>query len=711
VEDWPPDGLPATPPARAWLIAQALLPAESTDSWRRLETLPEEALDGIQRIDCATSRAEAGAVALLLREALETEDRTAALVTLDRALARRVAAELRRWGIEVDDSAGTPLAKTPPGSFLSLLAAAASERLAPLPLLALLKHPLAAGGRDPAAFRADARLLERTLLRGPRPAAGLAGLRAAVDALAEGWEREALTRFVARLELRLGGFATLLEGDALRAPDLIAAHLAAAEALAATAEEKGAERLWAGEAGEQAANFIAELGRAAGRFPSLAGRAYGGFFDALLAGQVSRPRFGRHPRLFIWGPLEARLQHADLVILGGLNEGSWPPEPLSDPWMSRPMRQEFGLPQPERRIGLSAHDFAELAAAPSLLLSRALKSEGTPTVPARWLLRLDSLLRAVGRGPEAIPTGPWLAWQAALDRPDGPAQPLPPPEPRPPVAWRPRRLRVTDIEHWMRDPYAIYARYVLGLRALDALDEDPGAAHRGRFIHDALDRFVATHPDALPADAREQLLALGAEAFGAALERPGVRAFWWPRFERIAAWFVAHEAVRRLGLSATQSEIAGEMTFPAPGGDFILAGRADRIDRLAQGGLAIIDYKTGQPPKAQDVQAGFAPQLPLEAALAEAGGFPGVAAEPVVELAIWRLTGGDPPGEEKPLKGEPVRLAREALMGLKALVAAFDAETTPYAARPRPAHAPRYSDYVHLARVKEWAALGGDIEE
>jgi ATP-dependent helicase/nuclease subunit B len=371
------------------------------------------------------------------------------------------------------------------------------------------------------------------------------------------------------------------------------------------------------------------------------------------------------------------------------------------------MRRDFGLPQPERRIGLSAHDFAQAASAPKLALTRAFKSEGTPTVPARWLLRLDSLMSAAGGEPRAIRPGHWLGWQRALDRPEGPAKPLPPPAPKPPVAWRPRRLSVTEIESWMRDPYAIYARHVLRLRPLDPLDEDPSAADRGSFIHRALDRFLAQHRQGLPENAVERLLALGAEAFGQALERPGVRAFWWPRFERIAAWFVAHERTRRVLVAAVHSEVAGELVLDGPRGPFRLFGRADRIDRLAEGGLAIIDYKTGQLPSAGDVASGFAPQLALEAAMAEAGAFPGIAAAAVAELAFWRLSGGEPPGEVKPLKGDARRLAREAREGLDALVAAFDEEATSYAARPRPEQAPLYSDYIHLARVKEWSALGG----
>ncbi|HUH86227.1 MAG TPA: PD-(D/E)XK nuclease family protein, partial [Stellaceae bacterium] len=262
-------------------------------------------------------------------------------------------------------------------------------------------------------------------------------------------------------------------------------------------------------------------------------------------------------------------------------------------------------------------------------------------------------------------------------------------------------------ETWMRDPYAIYAKKILRLRALDPIDADPGAADRGRFIHAALDAFLRDCPGVLPADAEARLIAFGRAAFGAALERPGVRAFWWPRFLRIARWFVAHERARRGTLGAIGSERSGRLVLAAPAGVFTLTAKADRIDRLTAGGLALIDYKSGTVPTSGDVEKGFSPQLPLEAAIAEAGGFAGLAAEPVVALEYWRLSGGDPAGEvSAPAEDDRARAAliAEARAGLVRLVAHFDQRQTPYRAQPRPEKAPRHSEVAHLARIKEWAS-------
>src|SRR5207247_10922809 len=124
---------------------------------------------------------------------------------------------------------------------------------------------------------------------------------------------------------------------------------------------------------------------------TISGPEWPALLGAMIATEMLRPRFGRHPRLSIWGPLEARLQRADLLVLGGLNEGTWPPSVETGPWLNRPMRTALGLPQPERRIGLSAQDFASALAAGRVLLTRAEREGGAPTVPSRWLARLDAL--------------------------------------------------------------------------------------------------------------------------------------------------------------------------------------------------------------------------------------------------------------------------------------------------------------------------------
>ena len=680
---------------RVRLVAEALRPAVATDGWRRLPAQPADILDGLSRHDCTSAQEEAVTIALMLRRQLETPGATGALVTPDRELARRVAAELRRWGVEIDDSAGVPLNHTPPGIFLRLILDLAASQLAPVPLLAALKHPLASGGLAPASFRDLARRLERAIL-GPRPGSGFAGLAAALAG-----EGPALRRFVERLRAHLDTLAELLVADAVPLSRLVVAHLEAAERLAASDTETGSERLWRGAAGEAAARFCYELIEAAGDFPPLPGRHYPALFEALAVGSVVRPAFGRHPRLAIWGLVEARLQQADLVILGGLNEGNWPASAEHDPWMSRQMRRKLGIASPERAIGIAAHDFSQALGAPQVALTRAARSEGVPTVPSRWLLRLDAVSQAMGLGRASGSDDIVRRAAELIDRVET-YRPLTPPEPRPPLGARPRRLSVTQIETWLRDPYAIYARHILGLKALEELDADPGRAELGIVIHATLDAFFRRYTQNLPDEAEEELLRIGREQFGPLLSRPGAWGFWWPRFTRIAGWLIAQERTRSFDVVESLSECEGSWVLNQPGGPFTITAKADRIDRLAEGGFLLVDYKTGRVPPQKQVQTGFALQLPLEGAILRSGGFKGIGGGSPAAIEYWRLTGGEPAGERCPVDaGDPGALIDRVVARVEALIDRFDDPATPYLAVPSPRWAPRYSDYRHLERLAE----------
>jgi ATP-dependent helicase/nuclease subunit B len=701
VRVWP--AAPTLSSTRQHLLSAALRPAQTTAVWRTATRFDAEACKGLARVDCQTVGDEAEAIALAMREALETPKRTAALVTPDRSLARRVAAALKRWGITVDDSAGAPLSETPVGVWLKLVADAVVEDFAPRSLLAMLKHPFAAAGA-PAVMRRRVRTLERLVLRGPRTASGFAGLRLALEQVPtekfaeEADDKATLMRWLDDLASRLAPFTSLLEGRSANLADLLTRHAEAAEALADTAEEAGGLRLWRGDDGAAAADLFARLaGPAGAHLAEIAVDRYPAVLDALMEGITVRPAYGVHPRLAIWGLIEARLQSADLTILGGLNEGTWPPLPGDEPWMSRPMRAAFGLPPLEARIGASVQDFALCAAGRDVLLTRAERVDGAPSVKARFLSRLETLLA----GSElSIPTAnalAWRHWAEVIDRPHA-VLPWKRPEPCPPYEARPRQLSVTAIETWLADPYSLYARRILKLGLLDPLDADPGAAERGQFVHHALDLFIKRFPEALPETALADLLQSGRMAFAEAIGHPSVAAFWWPRFERVAEWFIDFERTRRAaGTFPLASEVKGRLPVENAGKEFILQARADRIDRLPDGRLAIIDYKTGKPPSPARVAAGSAPQLPLEAAIADHGKFPNVSGQ-TGELAYLRLSGGTVPGEFLPALGKnsPDQAIADAWQRLIALIETYDDPATPYRAQPV------IGDYDHLARVQEW---------
>jgi ATP-dependent helicase/nuclease subunit B len=713
VQDWQHAAGDATAAARAMLLSAALLPPGETHRWRGMGAgVSDLALQGLQRIEAAGQREEALAIALAMRETLEQPGRTAALVTPDRMLARRVAVELTRYGITVNDSAGQPLDQTPPAVFLRLLASAVAAHCAAVPLLALLKHPFCRLSQTRLAHLAWIRRVERVALRRSRAEDGLMAIAAELQ------RRDAdLLPPLARLATILQPLLDLQQRDEVALDDMLRQQIVAAEALVAC-EDPDPPSLWQHDSGEALHGVVVELLQAAAQLGSLPPAGWPRLLDALLEGQVVRPRQSAHPRLFIWGLLEARLQHADRIILGGLNEGTWPPQAKDDPWLSRPMREGLGLSPPEFRLGQTAHDFMQAACGADVILSRAAKVDGTPTVPARWLLRLDALLDGDPRWP-ATRAAQYLAWAEALDRPAGKIAAVWP-EPRPPVAARPRTLFVTDIETWIRDPYALYARRILKLRSLDPPDQAPDARLRGDIIHGVLDRFLKAHPADLPADdaALEELRMLGRDRFGAWLQRPEIAALWWPRFERAMHWFVAYERSRRAdGFLPVALEQGGALEISAPAGTFTVQARADRIDRhRGDGRLAILDYKTGRPPSAKQVHSGLSPQLALEAAIAAGGGFAGLAPAEIAELVYIRLSGGgEEPGEATRIEGSsraPIPpaddLARDALTRLTAWVARFDDPAMPYLSRPRPQFVTYASDYDHLARVAERADGGGD---
>jgi len=439
---------------------------------------------------------------------------------------------------------------------------------------------------------------------------------------------------------------------------------------------------------------------------------YPSIIDALMSGVNVKPKPRAYPRLHIWGLMEGRLQHADLMILGGLNEGVWPPEVNSNPWMSRPMMQKFGLSLPERRIGLTAHDFSQACAAKNVLLTRSTRINGSPMVPSRWLQKIENCLTTIENG-YSFPTNyQYLNWFLQIDSPSS-ICPRPPPCPRPPLESRPKTLSVTSVETWIRDPYSIFAEKILLLKPLEPLDADPGATDKGLLIHKCLEIFIKRYPSGmLSEDAFQNLISIGNQVFEEVIAHPGIRAFWWPRFERIARWFVDFENNRRINnISPIAIEAKGSLNLFVDGVAFNLTARIDRIDCCPGGGIIIVDYKTGGLPSSKQVESGLSPQLLLEALIAGEGGVKGIVSKKVEKLEYIRLSGGLVPGEVRPLIFNLEKVASETLEGLHRLISKFNCLETPYLSRPRPQFKSRFGRYDHLARVKEWShgSLGEDL--
>jgi len=726
--------LPARLAARRRLVSEALRPAETTDHWAAVRGQMEEALRAgalaeISLIEAANEREEAAAIAVALRHAIAKDGRTAALVTPDRALARRVAAELRRFGIRADDSGGSPLGDSVPATLMRLMLEAVCRPQEPVAIVGLLKHPLLRLGLPRERARRAAEVVELVALRGGTGRPDAASLGTLFDARLEARGRDprkpfwfnrigdddvaAARALLAALESALRPLAAFRDARAITLRRLVAASVEAFEALG-RAEDGTLTDLYRGEAGDAFAGFLRELVETRSDL-AVTLQEWPDVFAALIAGEIVKPVPGGDPRVSIWGTLEARLQSVDTLILGGLNEGTWPETPASDRFMSRLMKGELDLAPPERRIGLAAHDFMMALGTSEVVLSRATRANGAPAVASRWLQRLaacageEETARMRDRGQR------FIVWTHALEaRPDVPFAPRP--CPRPPLEARPKRFSVTEIETLRRDPYAIYARRILALHPLEPLIRDPGAAERGTLFHDILQAFIHSGADPTAPDALERFLDCGRKIFAEARLPADVEAVWWPRFEHTARGVIEWERQRAHDIVSRYAEIrATPMPVGATGKT--LSGRADRVDIRTDGTADVIDYKTGSGPSKRQAHVLLAPQLALEAALLARGAFSELGARQPGELCYVRLRPNGAVEPESILRlrtpkseKSAMALAEEAWERTERLLAWYDNPETGYLSRALPfKEGDTDGDYDHLARVLEWSA-GGDSD-
>jgi ATP-dependent helicase/nuclease subunit B len=713
--------------ARRRLVNEALAPAEATPSWRSRLThlaqpdpaniLVQRGLEGLTLIEAEDEDEEALAAAILLRQTLETPGATAALVTPEAALGRRVSAILKRWGVDVPASAGEPLHRTPSGSFLLLLMRWALDAADPVLLLAVLKHPLTGMNRDASTLRALVSEIERTALRGPRKDRTLDHLAARLDRLSRDQPpngRAALIRDLAAIHAISGG---ALAGNLVDGPVVDGA--AAAEACAMIAERiavspaspRGA-RVWAGVAGQQASQFLEQLAVLCVEMGGIDAELWPAFAEAAMMGMTSPPETGEHPRIAIWGPLEARLQRRDRMILASLNEGQWPKPPPADAFLNRKLRQDMNLPDPDERVGLAAHDFAQMANAPEVFLMRAKRTGDQPGVASRWLWRLETLAAGgLEDRDEAARllranAAPVLHWARQLRRASAYA-PAKPPRPMPPR----ERRKLQDMSpsravRLIRDPYSDYAQRILGLQVLARAGEPIDAAARGTAVHAAVETFEREGgARSLEELIVNELLEAGASPELVELERP----LWL----RAARFYLRWLEERRPRVQRVEVEQKAFIHLPTAAGNMKLSATADRIELLDDGRIAIIDFKTGAPKTAKQVETGLEPQLSLEAAIAAEAMFGSIGKAETAELIYFRMSTSrsilkKPPGQPLDLDRPIPELAKEALNGLLKLANTFADPAHPYLSRPRVQLMKSAGDYDRLARRGEWAIEEGE---
>lgn len=678
---------------RARLLRSIFLPARLSDRWVTLPAL-DRRTKGIRIIEAANPDEEAQTIALLVRQALEVPERRIAIVTPDRSLAARIIAHLQRWQIDADDSAGEALPSTPPGRFLLAVAACLAEDFSPVALLDLLKHPLAQTGEQRLAWLDHVRALDMRL-RGPRPAPGLSGLDALIhDEPLRSWWQQAKG-----LLAPIAGFPY--------GPQPLSTVIGA---IVATAELLSGAAVWNGLAGRCASDLVQQLlVRSGAHDPQVTPLQAVTILSRLMGEKAVRPPYGKHPRVAIYGLLEARLQSADLVICAGLNEGVWPQNPSPDPWLAPMVRSALGLPPLEMRVGLAAQDLAGALGSPEVVLTRARRDGSAPTVASRFLLRLQAV--APDKDMDDAPT---LAFARALDRRLAPTR-IEKPAPRPTPAQRAVKLSVTELDRLRADPFAFYARRILGLRSLDPIDAEPSAAWRGTLVHDILEQWHAQDrldPVALVPRANQFL--------ANANVHPLIKALWRPRLVAGLEW-VAQQTLdlAEAGRRMIDAERSGSMVIDG----VKITGKADRIDRTPEGTLVIVDYKTGKPPSAAQVETGFALQLGLLGLIAERGGFNAVTDRPPItgtasDFEYWSLTRSKYSDTgfgfiDSPVlrKGKRNGLAAEQMVPtaehfLREALANWILGDAPFEAKLVPDHA-LYTEYDQLMRLGEWYGRQG----
>ena len=704
-----------TPGPRAWLASELMRPAEAAHLWntslKGAASRIEAGMAGVELVETRTVQEQALTAALILRECLETPGRTGCLVTPDRQLARRVKVELKRWNITINDSAGEPLVGFGGASLLNLLIEALLQGFSAETLAALLHHDLAGFGLPPEEARHHASLIELALLRTGTGAPEIGRLSHALRIATEKTNRYQLHLLIQSVTdeqwdstlahcTRITSFLEPLLGEE---PTTLEAHL---DRLTRACEAMAGEAFWLGEGGDvlqEAVKLLKQESRLL-RKCDLPRAAV--IIRHWLHGLPVRSQQHDPGPLTILGLLEARLIPADVMVLAGLNEGNWPGATDCGPWINRPMRDVLAMKQPEAQIGQTAHDFVQAFGNAQVKLLWSRRIGDSPGTPSRWVQRLLMILETA-KLRERFLNNNWPLMARKLSEPVK-VTPTGMPKPRPPVALRPKGLSVTRVEKLIRDPYAIYARYVLKLEPVKPILSAPDPARRGIIFHAAIGDFLTTFPRDLPADIAAQLETFGSRHFEQIADYPGLVSFWWPRFRRIAQWMAEQEPTWREGLEQIVAERKGKLTFDIRDNPFTLTCRVDRIDLMADGTARIIDYKTGSFPTKKQVESGISPQLTLQAAILAHGGFENVKRMETGEIAYVHLTGGDPAGEKKPINVPVMELAEKHLAELRKLLSAYASETQPYYPRAMMEKDDDASDYDHLSRYREWT-LSGDV--
>lgn len=706
LQPWPSTAFIPFAENRHQLLHLAMRPSALIGDWyHETNHIPATALEGIELVECPGLQEESQVIALILRDALEKPHQRIALITPDRRLALQVAIKLKRWNVNIDDSAGQFLHQTVIGKYLRLTGEMFNPNQKTASFLAALKHPLSHARRNRQKFLTLIRQIEIKILRQSFPA----NLAILLDICTKNAAFRRFLPFLTLLHRQSLEFSTLFEQPLVSFKKLLKAHCAFAEWLASTPEQPGASLLWKNEEGEMAAQLIACILEGDQYDLRIAPEQYSHILTDFLKDKIIYPKFGFNPRLFLWGVLEAQLQQADVVVLGGLNEEKWPPTIPANPWLNNRLRHQLGLPPAEQIIGISAFDFIQNCYARKVYLTRSIKMDGTPTRPSRFIQRIQAFAKAkFGRD---IPRGDWVDWQQQLIEAAPPVK-ISRPHPCPALGQRPLKIAATDMEILLRNPYEFYVKRILRLKPLSGLRTDPQARARGILIHDIMYKFNHLYPYQLPKAAEQHFYEIAQNSFAPYLQNPQIWAFWWLHFQPVLAWMWQTEYENRPTIKQVFCENEGSLIMQIGNQSITLHARADRIDWLQNDQLRIIDYKTGRIASKAQITEGDSCQLPIELLIAEAGAFQSIPAKKVQQLILYQL------GSQ--FKNDPTLLLDPDILNMRENILAklqetlnfyYTVPTSTYEFNVNQPDSTLLLPYQHLARVDSWNIGSSEAQE
>jgi ATP-dependent helicase/nuclease subunit B len=677
----------------------SMLPPELTYRWQNNDKICE--LKHIQYIECREIHDELNLIMVYLLDHIAKNGLKNIALVANQELSQRLELLLSYWNIPFNNNYGKKFILHGVVRYLMLIVEVYNENYRANKLLSLLKNNFTRFGYDREKLLKNIQLFEEYILHNGVNRNGMESYRVNLRSVENEQTREDLTEFFDRIE----SYFAILDGKNLPLEKLVQNHLQLAEKLAGSVENDGADILWhSEESGEKVRElFYGELLLQSKYFGNSNIADYEYILNFLISERSYSDDYSLYPAVNITSVQEAQLINYDLVIIANLNDGANPMNTPPDPWMSRKMRIDLGLPPRETEIGKSYFNLIQLVAQKKVLLTRSRNVDGTPSIKSRFLQRLETMLHCNGLGlatNEAIVRGfqKYHSFEYNLENNIYKVRP----QPKPPVNLRPRNLSATNIDLLNLNPYDIYVKKILALKKTNPLEKENIHARVGIILHSIFERYSRDYEKYRRSGSGALALLVKDTLDHSFANDQLLTELYYDRVLETTRYFIELDERSRKENYSITLEDWNECDLGA-GKNFFLSARIDRMEKL-NNSMRIIDYKTGTAPSKTDIICGWRLQLPVEALILSKSR-PGIDIE---SLQYWLV-------KQKNCKvteindGEKMRgtnniiLIRELVKKTEEfvmkLVDLFDNEFTGYTATNRNSH---YSDFNHLSRLEEW---------